>query len=331
MLLLLFPLGATAFEGSVSAELAGGNRTLSANLLADWGMVPDTLYLVANYGFVKHANVQVDPALPSQPLAATHLFGLGVDFSPSMHWLTSLMFNFSPKATDSFTFGERLLSGTASSSRRSVQGIAALAYQSAGLSDLEWGLDGTFIGAWYELSSRLVIGRMDVTQTTNLFLGKPSLGLTLTFFGKTDVMLRGTYSVYSTDPVMAGKPQAPRLDALIDRFGIGELAAARLGQFDAISGYNTAPSWVEGRVSVLHRFTPRLSGQLAYTFVRYVVGQGYAHVFSSRWSWRPKGFFRVWLGGSVQYDEPRDDPSKASEATPGWSGYASLGAELSTE
>ena len=38
-----------AFDGSVSLELSGGNRALSGNLVGDWGVLPDRLYLVGSY------------------------------------------------------------------------------------------------------------------------------------------------------------------------------------------------------------------------------------------------------------------------------------------
>jgi hypothetical protein len=71
LLALLAAAPAGAFDGSMSIELAGGNKTLSASLLGDWGIVPDKLYLVTSLGVVK---TQRDPNVTS---TATAIFGLG--------------------------------------------------------------------------------------------------------------------------------------------------------------------------------------------------------------------------------------------------------------
>src|SRR4051812_17425916 len=91
VLALLVSAPAGAFDGSMSVELSGGNKTLSANLLGDWGIVPDTLYLVTSFGVVK---TQPDPFVTS---TASLLFGLGLDLVPSQHWNASLNFSFLPK------------------------------------------------------------------------------------------------------------------------------------------------------------------------------------------------------------------------------------------
>ena len=82
---------------------------------------------------------------------------------------------------------------------------------------------------------------------------------------------------------------------------------------------------------MLYRFTPRLSGQLAYTFVRYVLGHGHAHILSTRWSWKLHRLWRLWISASVQYDDPVDDPAQrpaAETQQPFWSGLATLGGEF---
>lgn len=303
-LVLATPLSASAFDGSISLELSGGNRTLSANLIGDWGIVPDTLYLVATYGVIRQAR---DPDYQSTP---THLFGLGLDWLPTSHLMSSLNLTFSPKATDTATVTENI---GLTSTRRSVQGLLAAGYQSAGLSDVEWGVDANTSGAWYELDTHARAGPLIFDRKTNLFVVRPSAGAMLSFVGRTDVSLRASYTWYSEDPTTAGGATNPRL--------------AELGIVQALNqtaSYSSAPQLFDVRVAVLHRFGSRVTGRLGYTFMRYVQGIGDAHQVSTRWAVKVSGWARLWAGVAVQYDRLRDDPSFVS-------GYGTLGAELATE
>lgn len=303
--LLLLPGAASAFDGSISLELSGGNRTLSASLIGDWGIVPDKLYLVASYGVIRQAR---DPDYASQP---THLFGLGLDWLPTSRLMSSFSLTFSPKATDSAQ-GDRGLVGL-SSTRRSVSGLLALGYHSNGLGDVEWGLDANASGAWYELDTHAFGPRVTFDKKTNLFVVKPSAGAMLSFFGRTDLSLRGTYSWYSEDPTTAGGATNPRL--------------AELGVVQALNqsvSFSAAPPLFDVRVSVLQRIGTRVTGRFGYTFMRYANGLGNAHQLSTRWTVKVTGWARLWAGVSVQYDQLTTTPSF-------WSGYGTLGAELATE
>ena len=298
---MLVSLQANAFDGSVSVELTGGNRMLSASLIGDWGIVPDQLYLVGSYGVMRQA--------PESDFASSpaHLFGLGFDWLPTRHLVTSLTATFSPKSREVTTFEN--LGATITTTRRSAQGIFAIGYQSAGLGDVEWGLDAGFLFTWYELEARVERFRA-IERTTKLLLGRPSAGATVTFGGKTDLSLRGSYSIWSADPTTICR---------------ADIALCEAGQaLNLTPGFTSAPPWFDARVAVLHRFTSKVSGRLGYTFIRYVNGIGNAHAVSTRWSLRVAGWARLWAGLAVQYDW-------LPTASSFWSGYATLGAELATE
>jgi hypothetical protein len=346
---LLLPASAAAFEGSLSLELSGGNRTLAGSLIGDWGVSPERLYLLGSYGVVRQAGVPGMNGVPPLPASPTHVIGLGLDWTPSVHWMLSTTMSLSPKATDSTVLNPQSLllpDVEVSASRRSLSAMLAVLYQSAGFDPLEWSLDATASGGLNTFDSTVRIGRQaPVTETTQLWVFKPSLGLTLSLFTDTDLAVRGTYSLYSGDPTTAGRFRVPegctfmgepcgeRLGRFTELTQLTSAALTRLDQVDALSGYASAPSWVEGRFSVLHRLSPRVSGQLSYTFVRYVPLQGYAHAVGTRWSFKLRGWMRLWFSVSVQYNEPVDRPSQRTSADdlPYWSGVGTLGGELSTQ
>lgn len=303
LLLVLAPLHASAFDGSISLELTGGNRMLSASLIGDWGIVPDRLYLVGSYGVLRQAPESDFSSSPS------HLFGLGLDWLPTRHVMTSLTATFSPRSREVTTFESRP-NASITTTRRSAQGIFGLGYQSGGLGDVEWAADLGFLFTWYELDAKVVLGPVNLDRTSSLFLGRPSAGATLTFRGKTDVSLRGSYSIYSRDPTTICRADVTFCEA---------------GQaLNLTPSFTSAPPWFDARLSVLHRFTSKVSGRLGYTFIRYVNGIGNAHAVSTRGALKVAGWARLWVGLAVQYDW-------LTAASSFWSGYATLGAELATE
>ncbi len=294
---MLWASSAAAFDGSLSAELSYGNRTFSANVIGDWGVVPERLYVVATYGVVRFLP---DDNWRAQP---THLFGLGLDWLPSMHWVASLNATFSPKTTDVEMFPA--LGVSISHTRRNVHGLLAVAYQSAGMSDVEWGVDGSGLVGWYELSSEAEGPKNTINRGSSLVAVKPALGATLTLFDDNELGARATYTWYSQDPTTA-----PLFQAVEQRFG----------QSDASASFFSAPVWLEARASYLRRFGAKVTGRLAYTYIQYVPGKGNAHALSTRWTWRVAGWARLWVGATLQLDVPA-----------GLSGYGTLGAELATE
>lgn len=306
LLLVLLPLSARAFDGSVSVELAGGNQTLSASLIGDWGIVPDKLYLVGSYGVLRQRPASDFSATPS------HLLGLGLDWMPSMHWMTSVSGMFSPKATETTRLTDRI---SVSSTRRSAQGILAVGYQSGGLDFLEWSVDVGGTLGWHELESTLSLPMRELSRTTPLVIGRPSAGAMLSFDGKVDVALRGSYSIYSRDPTTICRESDPAwLQPFCDPGSI----------FNLTTGFLAAPPWFDARAHVLWRLTPKVSGRVGYTLIRYVNGIGTGHAVHTKWTWRVAGWARLWAGITVQYDWLTREPGF-------WSGYGTLGAELATE
>jgi hypothetical protein len=224
---------------------------------------------------------------------------------------------FSPKASASESLGPIALM----SSRRSVQGILVAAYQSAGFGDFEWAADVGAVGAWYELSSIAKVPlKGTFTATTNLFLVKPSAGLTFTLFTANEVGLRGSYAWYSADPATAGGFDLPELKRAV----IVEQAEARFAQVEANANFSAAPPWFDLRATFTHRFGARVTGRFWYQFTRYVDGIGNAHTLGTRWIWKVKGWLRLWVGLSLQYDQLEGEPSF-------FSGYGTLGGELATD
>jgi hypothetical protein len=310
--LLACPAGAYEFDGSMSLELSGGNKTLSASLLGDWGIVPDLLYLVTSFGAVKQ---QPDPNTTSSP---SLIFGTGLDLVPSEHWNASLNVSFSPKATDTAAIN----AFTIVSTRRSAQGLLALAYQSAGTDNFEWGWELGGLGAWYELSSKL-LKEVNAT-TTNLFLVQPSASVTATLFTSNELRLRGSYVWYSTDPTTAGGFDVHLPPALQRAAALDQLVQARLAQLEANANFSAAPPWFDVKAIFTHRFGTKVTARFWYQFTRYVDGLGNAHTVGSKWTWKVKGWLRLWVGLTIQYDQLSTQPSF-------FSGYGTLGGELATE
>jgi hypothetical protein len=323
-LLALLPATALAVEGSASLELGGGNKTLIVNAMGDVSLVRDRLFLTTSYGFLKEADIAPEGLVPGVTINPVHVFQVGLDWTPSRHWLISAMFAGSPKATNTVVLPE--LHATLESTQRSLQGFVAVMYQSANFDPVDWSLDATLLGASNELTALRVGPLRTVSQTTPLVVIRPALGLTLTIQSKLDLSARVTYFAYSTDPTTAG-------DFDLDKaFGatVSSLTAA-LNRVNDFTGYASAPSWVEARAAVLYRFTPRLSGQLSYTYVRYVAGHGYAAILSTRWSWKVHRLWRLWISGSIQYDDPIDYPANRTSAEtqqPFISGLGTLGGEF---
>jgi hypothetical protein len=323
-LLALLPATALAVEGSASLELGGGNKTLILNAMGDISLVKDRLYLTTSYGLLKEADLPREGLVPGVTLNPVHVFQAGLDWSPSRHWLISAMVAGSPRATNTVTLDNN---ARLESMQASLQGFLAVMYQSANLDPVDWSLDATLLGGSNQLTAIEVGPLKTRTQVTPLLVARPALGLTLTVQGRLDLSARATYFAYSTDPTTAGD----FLD-LDKTFGQAALAtSAALNRVNDFTGYASAPSWVEARAAVLFRFTPRLSGQLSYTYVRYVAGHGYAAIFSTRWSWKVHRLWRLWISGSLQYDDPIDYPATRTSAEtqqPFISGLGTLGGEF---
>jgi len=105
---------------------------------------------------------------------------------------------------------------------------------------------------------------------------------------------------------------------------IKELATDLSGRMlgvNALTGFPSAPALFDVKPSLTYRFSKKVRGQLSYAFIRYVTGQGFAHVVGTRWTFRLTDSFRLWASLSLQSDHP---PAVA----PVSSGLATLGSEL---
>ncbi len=340
-----------ALSAALSAELTVGKGSLAVNLFGELELSPDETYLTACYGLTRSPPIEgyVDPSDPSlavPPLtpAPNHQLCLGLDHAFSRHWLVSSAASFSPATVDRITLrapdGRQAVLATG---RQSMGLSLAAAYESAGLSSLEWGVDGSLNGTLHRLTRGVDLPLLaPVFRTEPLVVVRPSLGVVLVIRDDTEVSLRGTYFWYSSDPVTAGRFSDEQLEAIgarlaplvtrvADPLRAIDLVATRLYQADAVSGFTSAPIQVESRLTLSHRFGSRLRGQLAYTFDRHVPGEGFSHVLSTKWTVRLTDALRAWAALAVQHDEPLDQPElrQMDDPRPSRSGLLTVGAEVS--
>ena len=346
-LLLLAPTSAFAIDGSISAEGTVG-RLYSLSLLGDLGL-SDSFYLVGGYGFIRPADSTSSDGSSAVAPVVSHVITLGADYSPSRHWVVSATLSGSPQARSDTLLNPRapsLLEVTISTSSRSLSGLLAVAYDSAGDSKLEWSADVGLGGAAWALGREVKVGvKTRYTATDALYTLRPTAGLTLTGWSDHDFSLRGAYTFYSSDPLTTGRFTDDEIDQLKNAFATvgarlvrnvealqasSTYALARFSQADALSGYTSAPVWVETRISYRWRFTKAMSIQLSLSYLRYVPTQGNAQILSARYGWKIGHGVRVWLAAAVQRDEPLDHPAQrtADDPRPSFSGLVTLGAEF---
>lgn len=326
--------------GSVMAEATAGGSLRTWTLLGDLELRKDETFLTLGY---TGARTQSDTAL-------SHQLSAGVDHALSEHWLLSGLFNVGlPKTSITAIAPERPLLGlpglNARSGYQSLGAQLAAAYDSAGFSDVEYGLDVGLGLTRYGLR-REVVTRQDGSNENlfhreePLFLARPSLGARLMLFDQWELGLRGGLYLYSGDPLSAGQFTQEELTEVMRRYAnsaegrqllknftrrrIQELAvdlSGRLLGVNALSGFPSAPALFDVKPSVTYRFSTRVRGQLSYSFTRYVPGEGYAHVLGTRWTFKLADSFRLWASLSVQSDRVEGEP-------PVRSGLATLGSEL---
>ena len=348
-LALLFPLAAGAIEGAVSADLTVGARQVSLNTLGELGVVPDRLWLVAGYGFLKSPDVPATDTSPKVATAVSHLLSAGLDVSPHRSWIFSLLGQFSPRAGEQVpinlngVLADRVVLGTV---RQGAGASALIVWDSAGAGDVEGSVEvgGSF--NWNLVGRTVVLGANVRSKAEHLFSGRPQLGASLLLFGKTTLSVRAGYTFYSANPLTVGRltddelaaisqavvQAAQRLSLDLDLLMANAQAVlSRLASFDAVSGYPYAPVRFDLRVSVQHRFSRWVRAQLSWTYLRYVPGQGFGNVAALKLTFRPHEMWRFWVGGSVQLDVARDFAWQRAPDEPliSPSGLASVGAEFS--
>jgi len=337
---LLLTASEARAAGSVMAEVSAGGSQRTWALLGDVELRKDETFLTLGY---TGARTESDTAL-------SHQLSSGVDHALSEHWLVSGLLNVGlPKTTTTALAPARPLLGLPAMYARtgySNLGVQlAAAYDSAGFSDREYGLDLglglTRYGLRRQVSTRQD-GRDETLfrQNEPLFLARPSLGARLLLFDKWELGLRGGLYLYSGDPLSAGQFTEAEQEEVMRRYAsaaegrlllrsfarrrAGELAldlSGRMLGVNALSGFPSAPALFDVKPSVTWRLSTAVRGQLSYAFTRYVPGQGYAHVVGTRWTVRLAESFRMWASLALQSDHLEgEEPLR--------SGLATLGSEL---
>jgi hypothetical protein len=329
-----------AHAGSVMAEVSAGASQRTWALLGDVELRKDETFLTLGY---TGARLESDTAL-------SHQLSSGVDHALSEHWLLSGLINVGlPKTTTTALAPARPLLGlpamSAQSGYHSVGVQLAAAYDSAGFSDREYGLDGGLGLTRYGLRRQISVREDERDETLfqrnePLFVARPSLGARLLLFDKWELGLRGGVYLYSGDPLSAGQFTEEEMEQVLRRYAnaaegrlllrnfsrrrIGELAldlSGRMLGVNALTGFPSAPALFDLKPSVTWRVSAAVRGQLSYAFTRYVPGEGYAHVVGTRWTVRLAEPFRVWASLSLQSDHPEgEEPLR--------SGIATVGSEL---
>ncbi len=339
-LLLSCTLGIPARAGSASVDVTAGRGSVAWSLLGDVDLVRDQTFLLLGYSAVRPRE--------GSPL---HQLTAGVDLGLGTHWRVSALADAGLPTT---TVTPLLQLREVVEMRLRTTGASAglvlrTAYDSAGLSDLEWGIDAGVGTSAHRMERTLLAVRRTLLGPRHLTAGptgesllqvRPSLGAHLLLRLDTELSLRGSYVFYSRDPLSLGQLTAAQLDAILaseeqqengwDRLfrteereqAAFQLARRNLAGADATDGMLTAPLLFDVRLGVTHRFSGLVRGQVGYAFNRYFPAQGSAHVLSTRWTLRFSDSWRAWAGASVQVDVYEDAPPEPA-------GLLTLGGEFS--
>ncbi|RKG57455.1 hypothetical protein D7X30_18215 [Corallococcus sp. AB011P] len=334
-LVLLALLGARtaraeAADSSVTLEASGGHGYALWRLLGDVG-VGEATFLTLGYTGVR----------PESGTAAPHQLSVGMDHLAGEHWLLSGAVSLGlSKASDTELTQERPRLNVPGLTARTGQGSQAVqlgaAWDSAGFGTWEYGLDAG-VGVSRNPLRRQLLTVSDGAATERyaqediLWSARPTLGARLLWKGQWELGLRGGYAFYSEDPLTAGQftdAETETLEAQLEgrvaarralaglrRRQLRDLGAAvarRLGEVNATTGFPSAPVRWDVKPSLSWRITPALRGQLSYAFIRYVPGEGVAHVVATRWTVRPGDAVRLWASVALQRDVPEDLPPETS-------------------
>jgi hypothetical protein len=339
-LALLAVLGSTP-AGAVSLLLEGSaaRQFTSVSLMGEVELVKDRTFLTGCFGSTRSAPVEitagVDQAAVNIPRSTQGCLGLDHGFDD--HWRVSVMASLSPKVISQVEVVARP-SVVYRSETANAGASLGVSYDSAGLEDVQWGVDLGLSANRYTLSHEWITAIRTFPVPATLSTLRPSAGV-LVALGDVELQLRASYTFYSQDPLMAGAVTEEELGRVADfvqrlvtasqLFGVNVDYGARLQQagtrvmaIDAISGLATAPVKFELRPSVQYRFTGWLRGQVGYTYDRYVPGAGYAHVASTKWTLSFWEHLQTWAAASVQLDVPGSAPSQIF-------GILTLGVEVS--
>ncbi|MDQ3262329.1 MAG: hypothetical protein M3Y59_01515 [Myxococcota bacterium] len=313
-------------------ELSRGRSLLAVSALAGFELPDPATHLSLCYGLSSSGG----------GLPAVHQLCAGVDRVWGDHWMGSAIVSFSPRTryqvqiTDGFRF---------TSENSSLGASLALAYHSGGWSEVEFELDGTLGLSSYSAPHTWTL-RTDSGEErsrevrSGLVAVQPGLGGVLFLGDRLELSLRGSYFLYSGDPLSLGRISDEEISAVvgrIDRYydttlartelsrqlaeSFANTAGGRLLQADAVSGMAIAPLQFQLRPGVAYRFNRILRAQLGYAFEKYVPGEGVTHVLSTRWTVRATELLRCWASAALQLDRPQDAPGNQAL-------LVSVGAEL---
>lgn len=311
---------APAAGAGLLTEVTVGRAWTSVSLLGDVSVVDDRVALTLGY----------TGARTSRGAPLSHQLALGADWSPSMRWLLMSMVSLSPSAISSVPITGEV---TFHSANRSTGATIAAAYDSGGISPLEWGLDASVSGTQWAFVRRLRTPQETISRTERLRMLRPAVGGILRLAWDWELSARGALYLYSSDPLQAGRFTEEELAELERRFafalqreGVNEALAryalqtlgGRLLQADAASGLPAAPVQWELRLGAARYFGSRWKGQLSWLYARYVPTQGTGHVLSTRWTFNATDEVRLWSALSLQVDVPEGErPISAALATVG--------------
>lgn len=294
---------AAAGAHSLTSDLTVGNGYLGASLVGDLELRPLETYLVLGYSGVR----------PGAQTALSHQVSAGVDHAFGLHWLASLAGQWSPRSVNRVPLGGQTV---LRASNASLGANATLAYQSAGFDFLEYVADVAVGATSYQLVRQFDGVLASRLERETLAVLRPSLGFTALFDLWTELSVRGSYFVYSEDPLIAGRFTEEQLRRAQAFFKPGPGQALLLQQAlitaDAVSGLQTAPVWFDLRASLSHRFSEALRVQLGWALIRYVPTQGRAHVPSVRAVWSVAEAVDLWGAAALQVDVPESAPRTSS-------------------
>ncbi|MCP3145172.1 hypothetical protein [Pyxidicoccus xibeiensis] len=341
------PARAGAGDVTASTEVSAGRDFRAWSLLGDVELRDDATFLTVGYTVAR----------PEKGTAPTHQLALGVDQALGDHWLVSASASVGlPKSTHVVVAPARPRLGLPGLDARTGYSSQALllsaAYDSAGFSGVEYGLDAGVSLTRYPLSRELFLANRAgeaplYAREELLWIARPSLGARVLLGLRWELGLRAGLTLYSDDPLSAGQFTDAEVAELARRFesavearrallglrerinrDLGSGLARRVSDVNATTGIPTAPSRFDLKPSLTWRPHPAVRGQLSYAFTRYVPGEGLSHVLATRWTVRLGAPVRVWASVAVQQDHlGGQDGSEAEEPSRVRSGLVTVGGE----